>query len=177
MHASKKIEPHALVDERKILAAGQALVRNVVTRGLARYGPEEMHLEIRETGRAASIDFRRGRFAILDRPNPQKLVLSVPGEDLLVLLKTPNGGSALYFSGCLQVAHTEKWNRLRSFRDSLSQETVNLHLSYLKSYVTRLDRKYFRAILSRSVAKTKSHWVLTKNQNIIQKDTRKSPRL
>jgi hypothetical protein len=156
MHAPKKIKPHADVDEVDILAAGQRLVRDVVTRGLTGYGPGEMHLKIRETGQAVAIDFRCGRFVILDRPNPQKLVLTVPGEDLLVFLKAPIGGAALYFSSCLHVVDLEKWERLQSFRDSLSLDTAKLHVSYMKSFIAKLDRKYFGAILGRGYAKVKT---------------------
>jgi hypothetical protein len=156
MHAPKKIRPHAYVDEIDILAAGERLVRDVVTRGLARYGPGEIHLEIGETGRAVAIDFRRGRFGILDRPNPQKLALTVPGQDLLIFLKAPTGGAALYFSGCLYVVDVEKWKRLQRFRDSLSLNTAKLHVSYMKSYIARLDREYFGAVLGRGYAKVKT---------------------
>ena len=153
MRAPKKIKVRACVDEAEILAAGEALARDVILRGLARYGPGEMHLEIRETGRAASIDFRGGRFAILQCPNPRRLVMRVPAEELLFFLKDPMGGEALHFSSCFQVADLGKWKLLRRFRYSLSPGGPNPHASRIRSYIRGLDRRYFGAIFSRSWAR------------------------
>jgi hypothetical protein len=111
--------PSLPVDEAELLREGELLASASVSRELAPFRPGEIHLQIAETGRAAAIDFRRGRFALLDRPDPGKLAGILPGEELLFFLKFPWGADTLHITACFQVTHAERWRRLMRFRHSL----------------------------------------------------------
>ncbi|MBA3563362.1 MAG: MBL fold metallo-hydrolase [Gammaproteobacteria bacterium] len=113
------IKPHAAVPDSAVLAAARALVENMRARVLGRFGPGETQLEIRETGRALALDFRRGRVELLEQGDPQKLVISAPAEELLFFLKSPRGGD-IAFGSCFDVLDLFRWRRLRRFRSCRS---------------------------------------------------------
>lgn len=118
-HAPLRLRPHEPVEESEILQAGEALVKEGEARELWPFRPPETHLEIRETGRAAAIDFRKGRMWFLNRPDPAKLAGRLPAEMLLCFLKLPWGADTLHITACFHVTHSERWRSLLRFRHSL----------------------------------------------------------
>jgi hypothetical protein len=117
------VTPHRPVPEEEILRAAQSLLREAVSRELALFRPPETHLQIRETGRALSLDFRRGRVGLRDEPVPRLLAGIVPAEELLHFLRFPWGADTLHVSACFHVVREERWRRLLRFRDTLYHGT------------------------------------------------------
>ena len=111
-------------------------------------------LEIRETGRAAAIDFRYGRFTLLDQADPRKLACIVPGEELLFFLKFPFGADTMNISACHHVSNRDLWNSLLTFRNSLYLgNTMSLKRTpakIVRRYVLRLDERHFGGIVRRA---------------------------
>lgn len=135
------IKPHAEIPESEIVVAGQAFVREVIARGRGSDISGETHLEIKETGRAAAIDWENGTFAIFDRADPRKLAVTVPGEELLYFFKSPHGGS-LFYGSCFQVVNKQRWQELLRLRNAVAQADPS-RISVLMRYLAKLDRKYF----------------------------------
>lgn len=134
------IEPHAAIPDSAVLAAARAFVADMRACGLARFGPGETQLEIRETGRALTLDFRRGRAELLEQGDPQKLVISAPAEELLFFLKSPRGGD-IFFGSCFDVLDLCRWRWLRKFRGCRSvAEAARIR-------IWQLDRRFLGARL------------------------------
>jgi hypothetical protein len=138
------IKPHAKIPESDIVAAGRAFVREVVARGLGSDISGETHLEIKETGRAAAIDWEKGAFTIFDRADRRKLAATVPGEELLYFFKSPHGGG-LFYASCFHVVNKQRWQELLRLRNEVGRADPS-RISVLKRYVAKLDRKYFGGI-------------------------------
>ncbi|MFQ5458012.1 MAG: MBL fold metallo-hydrolase [Myxococcota bacterium] len=116
---SEKIHPHPPVEEARILQAANALVREGVSRELRPFRPPETQLEIRETGHALAIDFRRGRAAIIGRAERKKRAGVLPAETLLYFLRHAWGADTLNITACFRVTDARRWRRLLRFRHTL----------------------------------------------------------
>jgi len=117
--AGEMVKPHRPVTEAEILRAAESLLREGLERELPPFRPPETHLQVEETGRALSLDFRRGRVAMRERPHPDRLAGIVPAEELLFFLKFPWGADTLNVSACFHVVDEGRWRRLLRFRHSL----------------------------------------------------------
>jgi len=120
----QKIEPQPPVDEAEILHAANRLVEEGTARELPPFRPSETHLQIQESGHALSIDFLRGRAAMLGRPDRRRLAGILPGDELLYFLKFPWGADTLGITACFRVTDALRWRRLMRFRNSLYLGTV-----------------------------------------------------
>jgi rhodanese-related sulfurtransferase len=141
LRGPRPVTPHAPVGERELEAAGHALVQEVSARGLRVCAPGETHLRIRETGRVAVLDCRRGRFELRDEAEPGRLAVIIPGDELLYFLRSPHGAS-IYFGSCFHVVDPDRWRRLRGFREALPLGLTQHLFTLARARLTRLDRRF-----------------------------------
>jgi hypothetical protein len=146
LRGARPVAPHAPVDERELETAGRALVREVAARGLAFYAPGETHLQVRETGRVAVVDCRRGRFELRDAADPRRLAVVIPGDELLYFLRSPHGAS-VYFGTCYEVVDADRWRRLRGFRAAMLLGLAGYFRGIARARLARLDRRFLGARL------------------------------
>jgi hypothetical protein len=141
LRGARPVAPHAPVDERELETAGRALVQEVAARGLALYAPGETHLQVRETGRVAAVDCRRGRFELRDAADPRRLAVVIPGDELLYFLRSPHGAS-VYFGSCYEVVDADRWRRLRGFRAAMLLGLAGYFRGIARARLARLDRRF-----------------------------------
>ncbi len=146
--AGAEVTPHRPVPEEEILRSAQALMREAVPRELAPFRPPETHLQIRETGRAMALDFRRGRLRMLERPDPGLLAGILPADELLAFLKFPWGADTVHVAACFHVVHAGRWRRLLRFRQSLYLGTEKDE--YLRRGVPWLLGRLVRGVWNRA---------------------------
>jgi hypothetical protein len=153
LRGPRVIKPPEPSPENELLAAGSSFVQHAFACRLILDG--EMHLEIKETGRAAVIDWDNGTFTISDKADPARLVLTAPAEELLYFFTSPNGDS-IYFGSCLRVARSKGLYDLLALRRKLR----GLHPSrilMLKWHVAQLDRNYLGGTVKSLYRRVRSH--------------------
>jgi len=107
------------IEESELEEFGKKMVQETVGGWASLTRPSETHLQIRETGRAAVIDFKKKKFIFQEKPDKDKLAGILPAEELLFFIKFPWGGDTLNITSCFYVVNPSKWKRLLYFREFL----------------------------------------------------------
>lgn len=114
-----EVRKHPAVDESELNEVGKKMVEEQVEGWASLVRPSETHLQIRETGRTAIIDFRKKRFKIVDKLQKDKLAGILPAEELLLFLKFPWGADTLNITSCFYVVNPSRWKRLLYFKEQM----------------------------------------------------------
>jgi len=114
-----EIRKHPSVDESELEDAGKKMVQKSVKGWASLFCPPQTHLQIRETGRAAIIDFKKKQFRIEEKPQKDKLAGILPAEELLLFLKFPWGADTLNITSCFYVVNPLRWKRLMYYKEFL----------------------------------------------------------